>query len=275
MSKFTPLGERIFVAQSTQNKQELQRIKREIVGAFSAEGSVVGAARRLGVHQLTLRRLAKSLDIEADLKIERGISCRFSPIGERIFAAQQSGSAAELRKIKLEIVEAFRDSSEDFDLTAEKLGLSPQTLRKHASSLGLDSILGVERRSSKSAVLTARFRVATEAGNQREIEKIKAEVVGALKKHRGMFRQASRELAVTEVAFRQLVSDLGLDEYIGTLQRKGVPRLLTVRVGGKDVTHSIAEWARLRGIKRTTIIMRIRNGFTPEQALSPGDLRER
>lgn len=274
MSKFTPLGERIFVAQSTKNEVELRKIKREIVGAFGVEGSVVGAARRLGVHQLTLRRLAKSLNIEADLKIERGVSRRFSPIGERIFAAQQENDVTALRKVKLEIVEAFRESCEDFALAAEKLGLSPQTLRKHASSLGLDSILGVERRSTESSVLAARFRVASEASDQREIEKIKAEIYGALERSRGMFRQASRDLGVTEVAFRQLVSDLGLSEYVGTFQRKGVPRTLTVRVDGRDVTHSIAEWSRIVGVKRTTILMRLRKGFTEQQALAVGDMRE-
>lgn len=345
MPKYTPLRERVLVAQATQNTAEIRRIKREIIDARNATGSVVAAAKRLGVNQLTLRRIAAELEIEPDLGIDRargepdlfaarariavrkgdvkavealrkrvldamdaagerglagvadslGVSewvlrktidvlgmsdevqrahpGRFSLLGERARVALASKDAAELRRMKAEIAAAIRSADGDIEAASDTLGVTSRTLRSIAESIGA-KIAVVER--AGPVVLLARIRAATEAGNEKALEAIKKEVLAAIKRSRGSLKDAAKALGVGAWTLRSALNALGIAEEVREkFPGRGKAKMLTVRVNGRDVTHSIAEWARLRGIKRTTILMRLRDGKSHEEAVSQGDLRER
>ena len=345
MPKYTPLRERVLVATATKNTAEIARIKREIIDARSAAGSVVGAAKRLGVNQLTLRRIATELEIETDLGIDRargepdlfaarariavrkgdqkaiaalrkrildamdaagerglagvaerlGVSewvlgktidvlglsddvqrahpGRYSLLGERVLVAQASKDAGELRRLKQEITAALREADGDIEAASDKLGVTARTLRTIAESLGM-AIVASER--GGPVVLLARIRAATDTGNKKALDAIKKEIVAAIKRSRGSLKDAASALSVGVWTLRSALAALGItDEVREKFPGRGKERMLTVRINGRDVTHSIAEWARLRGVKRTTIMMRLSKGFTPEEALLQGDLRER
>lgn len=347
MPKFTPLRERVLVATATKNTAEIARIKREIISARRVAGSIIGAAERLGVNQLTLRRIAADLEIETDLGIDRArgepdllaasariavrkgdqkaieslrkriidamdaaghrgfdavaaslgasewalrktidllgmseedgvrLQGRHSLIGERVRVAQRTRNRKELRLIRTEILDTFRVLESDIDKTAEMLGITPQTLNKIAASIGLSEELGFSEKREPS-ILLARIRAAYASDDEKKLDAIEREIMTELKRCGGSIKDTAAAFDTSTNTLRQAMRELVIAEKVlKKFPGRGKPKLLTVRIGGKDVTHSVAEWSRLRGIKRTTILMRLRNGFSPEQALSPGDLRER
>ena len=129
MPKFTPLRERVLVAQATQNTAEIRRVKREIIDARRAAGSIVAAAKRLGVNQLTLRRIAAELEIEADLGIDRA---RGEPdlFAARARIAVRKGDAKAIAALRKRILDAM-DAAGDRGLAgvAEALGVSELMLQ--------------------------------------------------------------------------------------------------------------------------------------------------
>lgn len=343
MPKFTPLRERVLVAKATGNSEEVERIKREIVGSYA--GTIPATAKKLGVNQLTLRRIAEELGIESDLHIKRsrgepallfskarvavetgdkkavavlrkqvmralaesqgasgaarslGVSPwvlrktidvleiggevereypgKYSMLGERILLAQRTQNAKELDRIRAEIRAAFRKSRRDVDATSDALGVTTQTLRKISRELGLADELGFGEQKPESVVLGLRLHLAQSTGDRDAVAQIKKEVLDAFEKSDGMLKYAAKSLGVGEHALRQIVADLGMKVEIGEkFPGPGKQRMITARVNGRERTHSVAEWSRLKGTKRTTIIERLRRGYTPEQAIEPKDFRE-
>jgi hypothetical protein len=326
MPKFTPLRERVLVARATGNSEEIERIKQEIVDAH--RGSVPATAKQLGMHQLTLRRLAEDLGIEEDLGIDRGrgepslllsqarialetrdevaaselrrqilqaiegaadggLSSaarimgvspwvlqraidvlgagdevdrahpgKYSLLGERILVAQRTGDKQALAKVRAEVLTAFRKAVGDADRAALELGVTTQ--------------------NPDATVLASRVRVAKAKGDRAALAQIRKEILVAFTDAGGMLRHAAPKLGVGEHALRQIIAELGMKAEIAEkFPGIGKERLLTVRVDGRKQTHSIAEWSKLSGAKRTTIIERLRRGYTPEQAIASGDLREK
>jgi hypothetical protein len=346
MPKFTPLRERVLVARATGNSEEIERIKQEIVDAH--RGSVPSTAKQLGMHQLTLRRLAEDLGIEEDLGIDRGrgepslllsqarialetrdevaaselrrqilqaiegaadggLSSaarimgvspwvlqraidvlgagdevdrahpgKYSLLGERILVAQRTGDKQALAKVRAEVLTAFRKAVGDADRAALELGVTTQTLRRLARELGLANRLGFDEQNPDATVLASRVRVAKAKGDRAALAQIRKEILVAFTDAGGMLRHAAPKLGVGEHALRQIIAELGMKAEIAEkFPGIGKERLLTVRVDGRKQTHSIAEWSKLSGAKRTTIIERLRRGYTPEQAIASGDLREK
>lgn len=345
MPKFTPLRERVLVAKATGNSEEIERIKREILGSHS--GRVPETAKKLGMHQLTLRRIAEDLDIEAELGIDRargepslllsqariametrnekaaadlrkqillaiekaagdGLSSaarimnvspwvlqraidvlgaddevdrafpgKYSLMGERILVAQRTGDKHALTKVRSEILAAFRRAMGDADVAALELSVTTQTLRRMSRELGLAPRLGFDEQNPESAVLASRVRIAQANEDRVALSQIRAEILKAFEDADGMLKYAAPRLNVGDSSLRQIIADLGMKAEIAEkFPGMGKERMLTARVDGRKQTRSLAEWAKVRELNRTTIIERLRRGYTPEQALSVGDMRE-
>lgn len=348
MPKFTPLRERILVARETLDSAELTRIKREIVDAHKVSGrKIVATARRLGINQMTLRRIAADLGIEGDLGIDRsrgepslffarahaavetddkatvakmrkqvlealsrarnggdagaakilGVSTwvfkkvvdvlgisgevdrqfpgKYSLLGERVLVAQKTNNVDDLRRIQLEIVDAYQAAGNDIEKASDALGVTSTTLRRIVESLGLGKALGVGEHRVEHVLLMSRLRVAIDAGDMDEIERIQGQVLRAIKRARGSLKNAAKAMGLGEASLRQVLEELRItDDIREQFPGQGKERRLTARVNGKDVTLSVSGWARARKMNRTTIIERLRRGYTPEQAIEPKDFRE-
>ena len=159
MPKYTPLRERVLVAQATQNTAEIRRIKREIIDARNAAGSVVGAAKRLDVHQLTLRRIAAELEIEGDLGIDRA---RGEPdlFAARARIAVRKGDAKAIEALRKRILDAMNEAGHrGFDAVAASLGSSEWVLRKTIDLLGMSEEDGL-RFHGRNSLIGERVRLA-------------------------------------------------------------------------------------------------------------------
>jgi hypothetical protein len=188
--------------------------------------------------------------------------------------AQKSNDPRELDRIRSEVDAAIKSADGDLDVAGRQLGVSARTARDIAASLGLG---GFSERSVGvgSFVFLSRARTAVEREDREEFRKIRNEVLRAVKEANGEMQRAARILGVGDPALRQAIDMLGMRAEIAEkFPSRGKERLLTAKINGRTQTHTIAEWSKIQGVKRTTIIMRLRNGFTPEQALTPKDLRE-
>jgi hypothetical protein len=280
MPKFTPLMERVRVATETRNADEIRNIKQEILDAFKASGEDLAhtAKEHLEVNPMTLRRVAKILRLEKRLRIDlergRGLG-RWSELGRRIADAQERGDAKSLQTIRSEILCAFCECEGNIDATAARFDVAPRKLREFAQVLGIEKDLGIEATAAGSPLLLSRARVAVDRGDKRELATLRKKALAEIKTAGGNLRMASGALGVSSWGLRQLLDLLGMTEEIEQkFPGQGKPRHLTVNIAGRETTHTIAEWARINGVNRTTIIERLRRGYTPEQAIAAKDFRE-
>jgi DNA-binding Lrp family transcriptional regulator len=256
------------VAVESGDSATVEAIKQKVLDAVKAAGRSGhrGAAERLGISLWGLKRTIETLGLGADL-----FTGKYSSLGERILVAKQTQNAEELRGIKLEILDAVQRNKDIRDAAAE-LGITSSTLRNIAVSLGLSKAIGFE--TNEVVLFLARVRVAVEDRNQKSIAALKKELLDAVASSSGSLKRAAASLGLAPLSIRHAIGMLGLTQKIREdFPGQGKERRLTVRVDGRDVTHTVAEWARLRGIKRTTILYRLKKGKSHEEAISVEDLR--
>jgi hypothetical protein len=199
---------------------------------------------------------------------------RYSELGARIAAARASNDRAELRKIKSEITDLFHRVDGDIDEAAKYYGIKRRAFRDIAFDLGLDRCFGLETKPHSE--LFERTQRAIEECDQKEIAAIEREIFAAIDASGGLIKHGPPErLGIAYSTLTRVIQQLDLTERIyAKFPGKGKAQTLTVRVGGREITRSLQEWSETTGTKRTTIIERLRRGYTPEQAVSPGDFRE-
>ena len=108
MPKHTLLRERAFVAKAMNDESGIARLRRQIVDTYGSCGrSLLKTSQKLGVSQMTLRRVAQELDLERELGIDRS---RGEPVLLFLQArvAVESGDQTALTAIKKKVSDALK-----------------------------------------------------------------------------------------------------------------------------------------------------------------------
>lgn len=117
-----------------------------------------------------------------------------------------------------------------------------------------------------------RVDLALAEGDLEKVKEIKKEILEALELSDGKMYDAAKILDVDYSTLNKATKRLDMKDVIAeTFPGKGKPRLIVI----DGVAKTATEWAREKGVNRTTILSRESRGTAKNAILDPEDHRSR